>query len=405
MSTEAARPHRWQRRDADGAGWRLSRAGRWALPLVAIGLAGCAQLGYLVQSVHGHLELVGQARPVTQWLADPQTPAGLRERLTLAERLRRFAVDELALPEGPSYRRFAALDRRAAVWNVVAAPALSLSLHTWCVPVAGCVGYRGYFDLAAAQRQARLLRAQGLDVHVYPVPAYSTLGRTDWLGGDPLLNTFIDWPEGELARLLFHEMAHQRVYVPNDTAFNESYATAVERLGVQRWLARADARVRAEFESAEARRRDFRALVATARRALQTVYDSAEPQATKRRRKAEILAQLRDDHRQLRDGKWSGHPGFDLWFEQVNNAALGVQAAYHAGVPAFERLFEAEGCDFERFHAQVQAWAARSLAQRQAFLDMEGGPPLRKTSDHPPFSCAPSGGRDGHRPDLGGFQK
>jgi predicted aminopeptidase len=230
------------------------------------------------------------------------------------------------------------------------------------------VAYRGYFDREAAQRLGQSLRDEGLDVHLYPVPAYSTLGWTDWLGGDPLLNTFIHWPEGELARMLFHEMAHQVVYVGDDTAFNESYATAVERLGVQRWLQGQSPQVRAEFEAHEARRADVRALVAPARQALEALYASRLPEPEKHRRKAEILAQLRADHRYLRDTRWGGHRGFDRWFEQANNALLGVQAAYQAGVPAFERLFDAEGRDFARFHARVKALASRSLEERQAFL-------------------------------------
>ena len=207
---------------------------------LATALGGCS-LGYYAQSVGGHLDLMQRARPVEQWVADPATPDALRERLRLAQRLRAFASDELKLPDNASYRRFAHLDRNAVVWNVVATPELSLTLQTWCFPVMGCVGYRGYFQRAPADQLAADLRAQGLDVSVYGVPAYSTLGWTNWLGGDPLLSTFIRWPESELARLLFHELAHQVVYVADDTAFNESYATAVERLGLQRWLAGAGA--------------------------------------------------------------------------------------------------------------------------------------------------------------------
>ena len=332
-----------------------------------LALSGCA-VPYLAQSVGGHLEVVRKARPVDDWLADPATPAALRERLQLVQRMREFAVRELKLPDNASYRRYADLGRPAVVWNVVAAPPLSLTLKTWCYPVMGCVGYRGYFDREAARAQARALEAEGWDVQVYPVPAYSTLGWTNWLGGDPLLNTFIHGPEGDLARLLFHEMAHQRVYVTNDTAFSESYATAVERLGVQRWLEGAEPRVRAEFAAHEARRADFRALVTPAKQTLQAVYDSELPDAAKRQRKAEILDRLRADHRHVRDTRWGGHPGFDPWFARVNNAMLGVHAAYQAGVPAFERLFEAEGRDFARFHARVEAWAARSAQERQAFL-------------------------------------
>ncbi len=197
----------------------------------AFGLSGCAELGYYWQSVDGQISLMAAARPVDDWLADSRTPAALKARLELARRIRRFAVTELDEPDNASYHRYADLHRSAVVWNLVAAPPYSLTLRTWCFPIAGCVGYRGYFQEAAAQREAARLRAQGLEVSVYGVPAYSTLGWLNWAGGDPLLSTFIDYPEGELARIIFRELAHQVLYVSGDTVFNESYATAVERLG------------------------------------------------------------------------------------------------------------------------------------------------------------------------------
>jgi len=331
------------------------------------GLGGCS-LGYYAQSVGGHLEVMRSARPVTDWVADPATPAALKERLALAQRMRAFAVRELALPDNSSYQRFAQLQRGAVVWNVVAAPELSLTLQTWCFPVMGCVGYRGYFDRAGADALAAELRAQGLEASVYGVPAYSTLGWTNWMGGDPLLDTFIRWPEGELARLIFHELAHQVVYVADDTAFNESYATAVERLGAQRWLAQAGPAARAEYAALDARRQDFRALVGATRRELEAVYRSALPDEAKRRRKAQAMEALRSAHRQLKAGPWGGFAGYDGWFERANNAALGVQAAYDEWVPAFERLFEAHGRDFARFHAEVRRLAGMPREARRARL-------------------------------------
>ncbi|MDE2456588.1 MAG: aminopeptidase, partial [Burkholderiales bacterium] len=199
--------------------------------------SGCSTAGYYAQALGGHLAVLRKSRPVSEWLADPATPAPLRARLELAERMRDYAVTALGLPDNASYRRYADLGRSAVVWNVVAAPELSLTLETWCFPVMGCVGYRGYYDKAAAEALGAELKAQGWEVEVYGVPAYSTLGWSNWLGGDPLLNTFIDWPDGELARLIFHELAHQVVYVKGDSTFNESFAVSVEQEGVKRWLA------------------------------------------------------------------------------------------------------------------------------------------------------------------------
>ncbi|MFY8084955.1 MAG: aminopeptidase [Rubrivivax sp.] len=338
---------------------------------LCLGLTGCG-LSYYSQAVGGHLDLLQRARPVEQWVADPDTPAALRERLRLAQRLRAFAVDELKLPDNASYRRFAELERSAVVWNVVATPELSLTLKTWCFPVMGCVGYRGYFQRAPADALAVELRSQGLDVSVYGVPAYSTLGWTNWLGGDPLLSTFIRWPESELARLLFHELAHQGVYVADDTAFNESYATAVERLGLKRWLAGAGAAAQQEAATLETRRQDFRRITAQARRDLDALYRSRMAPDALRERKAERLQQLREDHARLKAGPWQGFTGYDAWFAQVNNAALAVQGAYEDLVPAFERLFEREGRDFGRFHAEVARLATLSAPQRRAALQALG---------------------------------
>ena len=329
-------------------------------------------LGYYAQSVRGHLDMLQRARPLADWLADPATPPALRQRLQLARQMRDFAVRELALPDNASYRSYADLGRSAVVWNVVAAPELSLTLKTWCYPLMGCVGYRGYFDRAAADAEAQRQRAAGLEVFVYGVPAYSTLGWTNWLGGDPLLNTFVGGSEATLARLVFHELSHQVAYASDDTMFNESYATAVERLGLARWLA---ATGRADDEP-DARRRlaDLRALTLPARQALQALYAGDLPEAQKRQRKAALMAALQADYQALKaapGGPWAGYGGFDPWFARANNAALAIQAAYDGLVPDFERLFEREGRDFARFHAEVRRLANLPPSERRATLQAQ----------------------------------
>jgi predicted aminopeptidase len=343
-----------------------------AAALVAAALtSGCGTLGYYAQSVSGHLELVGSARPIDDWLADPAVDAALKDRLALARRIRDYAVSALDEPDNASYRRYADLKRAAAVWNVVAAPELSLKLHTWCFLVVGCVGYRGYYDLAQAQSFAAGLRDEGLETAVYGVPAYSTLGILpfDWLA-DPLLSTFIRYPEGELARIIFHELAHQVAYAKGDTVFNESFATAVERIGGQRWLAtHASEQAREAYARFDGRRRDFRALTAKYRAALEALYASELPDAAKRARKAALYAEMRADHEQLKRDRWGGYAGYDPWFASANNASLGVLAAYTELVPEFMRLFEREGEDFGRFYAEVRRIAALDdKAARRAAL-------------------------------------
>ncbi|MES2532722.1 MAG: aminopeptidase, partial [Pseudomonadota bacterium] len=247
---------------------------------VSFALTGCADLGYYWQSASGHIGVMRAARPVPEWLQDPTTSEALRAKLELTQRIRRYAVTELGLPDNPSYTAYADLHRSAALWNVVAAPKYSLTLKTWCFPVAGCVGYRGYYDESAATVEAAAQREAGMETSVYPVPAYSTLGWLNWAGGDPLLSTFIGYPEGELARLIFHELSHQLLYVSGDTLFNESFATAVERIGGARWLAtQAGEAARTEYADFDARRQQFRALTFDTRRRLQAVYDSREAHA------------------------------------------------------------------------------------------------------------------------------
>jgi len=348
----------------------LGVAGAALLAALALCLgSGCSELGYYRQSVGGHLDLMSRAKPVDDWLADGATPAQLKQRLALAKQMRDFSVQVLKLPDNPSYRAYADLQRGAAVWNVVAAPALSLQLKTWCYPVTGCVGYRGYFDRAAADALGAQLRAEGWDVSVYGVPAYSTLGWSNWIGGDPLLNTFVNGSEGELARLIFHELAHQQLYVADDTMFNESFATAVERIGVRLWLEQhGDAATRARYLDVQQRRQDFRELTMRGRDKLQQLYAGALPEAEKLAAKAELLAQLRADYAQMKEQRWGGFAGYDTWFASVNNASLGVLAAYSEGVADFERLFEQQSRDFERFYAEVARIGALPKAQRHATL-------------------------------------
>lgn len=332
--------------------------------------SGCSTLGYYAQAVGGHLAVVAAARPVPEVLADPRTGMALRERLLLSQRIRDYAVSELKEPDNASYRRYADLQRGSVLWNVVAAPELSLKLNTWCFPVVGCVGYRGYYDEAEARAFGEGLRAQGLEVSVYGVPAYSTLGKLPFdRFKDPLLNTFLNYPEGDLARLIFHELAHQIAFASGDTQFNESFATAVERLGGERWLAaNASAEARAALAQGDARRADFRALTARTRDALRALYDGPASDADKRAGKAAAMAPLRAEYETIKRERWGGFSGYDGWFARANNASLGVLAAYNELVPNFERLFEREGRDFDRFYVEVKRLAELPQAERRAQL-------------------------------------
>lgn len=336
----------------------------------AAGLSGCTALregvGYYWQSIGGHLRVMQAARPVEQWLSDPGTDEALRTRLALAQSIRRFASEQLALPDNASFTRYADLQRPFVVWNVFATPELSLTLKRWCFPVVGCVDYRGYYARGDAERYAQALRAQGLEAYVGGVPAYSTLG---WFA-DPLLNTFIRYPEAELARLIFHELAHQVVYVSGDTTFNESFATAVEQVGIERWLAeRGDLHLADAYAAYVARRHDFLALLNAHRERLRDLYASDVDDAAKRLGKAEVLRSLREGYETLRRDRWAGFAGYDRWFSQpLTNAHLASVATYNDRVAAFRALLAAQGGEWPRFFEAVRALAALPRPERDARL-------------------------------------
>jgi predicted aminopeptidase len=341
-------------------------------------LSGCtSSVQYYAQAVAGQSSLLASSRPVDEWLSDPATTPQLRERLELAMRIRSFASTRLGLPDNHSYKRYADLHRSSALWNVFAAPRLSLTLKTWCYPLVGCAGYRGYFDQKQAEAMAQQLEGEGWDTYVGPVPAYSTLG---WLP-DPLLNTFINWPEPELARLIFHELAHQVIYVRDDTRFNESFATAVERAGLARWVAeRKDPELQRRYEAYRLRQADLLALLQQTRERLQDLYQQepaggagaaaaqgAQTEAQRLARKQQILAQLPLRYEQVRDERWDGFHGFDAYFRAPwNNARIAAMAAYNDDVPAFEALLAREQGDLPRFFAAVKQLAALAPAQREA---------------------------------------
>ena len=342
-------------------------------------LTGCSNLGYYWQSAAGHLQVMSAARPVGDWLQDGESSERLKARLALSQQIRSFAVSELHLPDNPSYRSYADLKRTAAVWNVVAAPEFSLTLNTWCFPVTGCVGYHGYFDEAQARAEAARLAGEGLEVSVYPVPAYSTLGWMNWAGGDPLLSTFINYPEGELARLVFHELSHQVVYVSGDTSFNESFATSVERLGSSRWLStQASEAARQEYAQYEGRRNQFRALTQATRRRLTGLYEGPAVQDRQQlvAQKNAAFEAFRHDYAQLRDS-WGGDAtrfrSYDRWVAEANNASFGAQAAYDDLVPGFEALFRRERGSWPAFYDAVKRLATLPKEQRhQQLKEMAG---------------------------------
>lgn len=328
--------------------WRLAAAAS-AVVLVV----GCQSLSYYTQAIGGHLRVMANARPLEDWLADPATDAQLRQRLETARRIRAFASKELGLPDNGSYLSYAELNRPAVVWNVFAAPVFSVDPKAECFPFTGCVSYRGFYSEADARRHADKLRADGYDVHVGGVPAYSTLGWFD----DPLLSTFIRYPDAQLARLVFHELSHQLVYAKGDTTFNESFAVTVEEEGVRRWLQAEGRSAELEaFRATQARQREFARRVSQSRERLALVYRTSES-------REHMLEQKRGEWQRLRQS----YPGIPA---EPNNAFLASIAAYTELVPAFEQLL-AESGSLEAFYQRAKALATKR-AQREAFVRKSG---------------------------------
>lgn len=319
--------------------------------LVAVtATAGCTRAGYYLQSVRGQLDLLAKREPIEQLIADTRTDAPLRQRLRTVLAMRDFASRELGLPDNGSYRSYADLGRQYVVWNVFAAPELSVEPRNWCFMFVGCLSYRGYFDAERARRFASRLGERGDDVYVAGIAAYSTLGHFD----DPLLNTMLRGDDLYLAGVLFHELAHQQLYIRGDTEFNEAFASFVEEEGVRRWLqARGDSSQWSLWLQRQQRRDEFSALVGSTRERLRELYQSGLPLQQQHLRKQQIIAALRAEHEQLRlrDGS---DTGYEAWFSgPLNNAQLASVATYRRYVPAFRDLFAQSGGNLVEFYEQA----------------------------------------------------
>ncbi len=331
--------------------------------------SGCTSVEYYWQGIRGELDILERAQPIPA-VIESSSDAALKRKLERSLAIRDYASRELALPDNGSYRGYADIGRRFVLWNVVATPELSLEPRQWCFPIAGCVNYRGYFDEAVARNEAAHFAAAGDDVHIGGVPAFSTLGYFN----DPILSTFIRYPDPEVARLIFHELAHQVAYAKDDSVFNESFAVLVEEEGVERWLAaQADPALSAQFASSQRYRDGFRELVERTRVRLAALYASNVGDDAKRAGKAELFEQMRADYAALKQ-QWGGATvGYDTWFAQgPTNASLAAMALYSRKVPEFRALLAAEGGSLPRFYARVKELARMPKEARDRELAAAG---------------------------------
>ena len=321
-------------------------------------LSGC----YVLQAAAGQADVLSRSEPIEEVIADPQTPETVRARLDIAEQARAFAVQELGLPESRSFRKYADLGRPYAVWNVVANPEFSVEPRRWCFPVAGCVAYRGYFDEAKARALAQRLARRGDDVTVGGVATYSTLGRLP----DPVFNTMLGWAEVRFVGTIFHELAHERLYVAGDSEFSEAFASVVEREGLRQWLlARGDVAGLERLDESAARESEFAALLRSARQRLEQLYASGAEASALRVEKQREFGRLKFEYSLLR-ASWGGYSGYDGWFARtLNNAHLAAVATYHDCVPGLQRELAAAG-SLPAFYERAAELAALPLEQRRA---------------------------------------
>ena len=338
------------------------------LLLISVSLmAACQSLGYYAQSARGQFQVFNQSKPIDKWLRKNNADKKLKQKLHWIQQVREFASDELKLPKNKSYTEYADLDRNYVVWNIFAAPKLSLKPHRWCYPIVGCQAYRGYFSRQPAVDFAASLKNQGFDVSVGGVRAYSTLG---WFS-DPVLNTFINYPENDLAGLIFHELSHQLVYIKGDTVFNESFATLVEIKGVEKWLMKNATqkelliyRQTQNFENAVIK------LILRHKKALEQMYNSKLSDEIKLKQKSQIFSALKDEYEKLKQVNEMPKNSWDSWFARdLNNANLIAIGSYYDMVDDFAKLFDKHDGDFNAYFAEVKKIAKWPKLKRQAYFE------------------------------------
>lgn len=334
----------------------------WFTPLLALLITGCQSAAYYGQAASGQVSLLAKRKSIPRLIASEKTPEALRKKLETVQRIRAFAREELGLPAKRQYGSYVELGRPYPVWSVMATPELSLQTKTWCYWFVGCLAYRGFFKEASAQKYAEQLRGEGYDVYLSGIPAYSTLG---WFR-DPVLSSFVYQGDTELAELLFHELAHQLLFIPGDTVFNESFAVTVAEEGLRRFNAVQPVDFQ-RLDLAKSRRDDFVRLVMEYRRQLAQAFAAAPTEAAKREAKARVYAELREAYAQQKQ-LWGGYTGYDAWFSDVNNAKLNTVATYYDDVPALKQLLASLNHELPRFYAACHDLAKLDSAARRLQL-------------------------------------
>ncbi len=347
------------------------------LSIILLQTMACADLSYYMHSAQGQVSIMQKMQDIDDVMQDETTQATLKRQLKLVGSIRQFAFEQLSLPESDSYTQYADIGRPYVLKNLFASDEFSTSLQSWCYPIVGCAGYRGYFDENKLEQFKSTLLQQGKDVYVANIPAYSTLGWFD----DPVLNTFISWPEYRLAGLMFHELAHQRLYIDNDSQFNESFAMAVQYSGVEKWLQdKGQFEKLKRYKQYQQNRLKVISLIDQGRLNLTQLYEQNLGDNEKRSQKKQLLAQLRIDYEEL-SSEFEVPGGFKYWFKgELNNAKLASVSTYLSRVKAFRKLLQSHAGNYDEFYLHVNEIGMLPVAERNSCLDLWGQTDTGSTS-------------------------
>lgn len=335
------------------------------LSSIMLFLSGCVDFGYYIQASKGHIELLSKRQPIDTLVSSGSISPDVKEKLDLVQKITAFSEQEMSLPAGNSYSDYVALDRPFVVWNVFASRSDSFESRLWCYPLVGCVSYRGYFDLASADRYADELSELGLDVFVGGVSAYSTLGWFD----DPVLSTFLKRQDFQLAALIFHELSHRVLYIKGDTTFNESFATAVEQIGLEKWVAaQGRPNLLLKYRKSKQLNSEFVAFVLKWKATLEREYQEIDLNNDFSTKKVQLYDQMLEDYERFK--LRIAYNGYDHWMEDdLNNAKINTVATYESQVPAFIALYKRVDSDMERFLAECIRLSKQPKGTRDEYLD------------------------------------
>ncbi|MEA5005053.1 MAG: aminopeptidase [Rikenellaceae bacterium] len=322
-------------------------------------LSTCAGIGYITQAVNGHFRLMRSRIPIDKILNDPAQDSLLKQKLLLVRQIRNFAATELGLPDNDSYTLYTEIKTEELGWNIYCAPEFSTKPKEWRFPIAGSTVYRGYFSKKMAIRYARKMQSKGYDVYITPITAYSTLGFFN----DPILNTHLRMDTIRLAGMIIHELAHQRYYNKKDSRYSESFAVAVERAGVLRWLQSINRPEQiAKAQKMWARQDSINNLYLAVRDTLSKLYTNAalpltpQDSSTLRRQKDSVFNRLslriKELNQTLGMSATQGtgtHVNIPENLRKLNNARLIPVSTYYSLVPTFLRQLDSLNGDFRKF--------------------------------------------------------